>query len=263
MKQLHFRKWTYDVPESWNEMDGKRLTQVMQVIESGMDDEKGILSLFRALADIPWFQFYLMRERALMDTAVECTEFLFGENTLTRNLIPSYRGLYGPADGLSNMKMAEFCFSEYRYMQYVKESTPENLDLFIAVIYREGKNMFYDYVRNPDGDVRKKFNDAISPLLAMKIRKWPNHVKRAIVRFYEGARDAKVKANDKVFGSSDGQESLYGLWSVMRSVAKEGTFGDFDRVNEQYVDTILMDLNEVVAEAEQIEMDRNKVTVSR
>jgi hypothetical protein len=49
----------------------------------------------------------------------------------------------------------------------------------------------------------------------------------------------------------------------MRSVAKEGTFGDFDRVNEQYVDTILMDLNEVVAEAEQIEMDRNKVTVSR
>lgn len=263
MKTLHFRKWSYDIPESWNEMDGKRMLQVMKAFTSEMGDEKGILTLFRALADIPWYQFYLMREPSLMDTAIECTEFLFGENTLTRNHLPYYGGLYGPADGLCNMKMAEFCFSEHRYVQYKQNPTEENLNMFIAVIYREGRNMFYDYVRNPDGDVRQKFNDSITPHLALRISKWPHHVKRAIVFFYEGARDAKIKANDKVFGSSNGEESLHGLWSVMRSVAKEGAFGDFDRVNEQYVDTILMDLNEVVAEAERIEMEQNRVTVNQ
>lgn len=263
MKTLHFKNWQYDVPEAWNELDGKRFLQVMEVLTKETGDDKGILSVFRALAGIPWRQFYRMREPALMDAAVECTEFLFRENTLTKNLLPYYGGLYGPGHGLSNLKMAEFCFSEHRYIQYKQTPSPENLNMFIAVIYREGKSIFYDYVRNPDGDVRKKFNDELTPMLAMRIAKWPDHVKRAILLFYEGARNAKVKANDKVFGSSDGQESLYGLWSVMRSVAKEGTFGDFDRVNEQYVDTILMDLNEVVAEAEQIEMERNKVTVNR
>ena len=66
-----------------------------------------------------------------------------------------------------------------------------------------------------------------------------------------------MATNPRVFdeASPDAGESLYGLWSVMRSVAKAGHFGDFDKVQEQYVDTILMELNEAIVEAEKMEAE--------
>lgn len=252
----------FSVPEQWNEMSQKQLLEVMRVMHAQKGDDQGVLMLFRAMVDIPWHKFFAMRTPALMDVAIECTEFLFQKNTLTRNLIPQYKWLAGPADNLMNLKMAEFCFSEFRYFAWRNSQEQKDLDMFIATLYRPTKDMFYDAVRNPDGDVRKPFNDSLTPVIALKIAKWPMEVKRAIVLFYEGCRAKKIEDNPKVFDNSTGEESLHGLWSVMRSVAKGGSFGDFDKVNEQYVDTILMELNETVAEAERIEMEQNRVTVN-
>jgi hypothetical protein len=263
MREVLFRNWSYALPDEWNELTRKKLLAVIKVMYLAPGDDAGVLQMFRALVQIPWWQFYMMRTPNLIDAAYEATAFLLKENTLTKNLIPFYKGFAGPSDQLGNVRMGEFCFSEFYFLQYKHNSLDKDLDLLVATIYRPRKHwLFYNYRKNFEGDFRKPFSPHTIRYYAEDIAKWPRHVKLAIYHFYEGARAEKILGNPKVFDSSDGEESLYGLWSVMRSIAKSGHFGDLDKVQEQYIDTMLMELNETVAEAEKIEMERNKVTTS-
>lgn len=264
MRSAFFQKWEYAVPDHWNEISGKNYLNVIRVFYSENGNDRGILMLFRALLGIPWWHFFRMRSPNLIPAAMDATEFLFEGNTLSQNLLPVYRGYAGPADNLQNMKMLEFCHSEFYYTKYEAEKKIEDLDALVSVLYRPKKSWFtYSYRKNPDGDFRIAFNPNSMGYYQKKVAKWPMHVKLAIFHFYQGVRSVIIARNPKVFDNASGEESLYGLWSLMRSVAKGGHLGDLDKVTDQYVDTVLMELNETVAEAEKIEMERNKVTVER
>lgn len=261
MRSAFFRHWSYAVPDSWNDIPSKNYLPVIKVLYTEHGDDRGVLMLFRALAGIPWWQFFMMRSPNLLPAAIDATEFL-AENKLTKNLLPFYKGFAGPADNLANIKMAEFCFAEFYYNNYGREENLEHLNALVSVLYRPKKSRWkYSYKKNLDGDFRIAFNANSMGYYQKKIEKWPTHVKLAVLHFYQGARAQIIQRNPKVFDNNGGEESLYGLWSVMRSVAKSGHLGDLDKVSDQYVDTVLMELNETVAEAERIEMERNKVTV--
>jgi len=237
---------------------------VIKVFYTEHDNDRGILMMFRALAGIPWWQLFMMRTPNLLAAARDATEFLFEGNTLTKNLLPFYRGYAGPADDLQNLKMLEFCHTEFFHSRYEKDGNIDDLNALVAALYRPKKSRWsYSYTKNPDGDFRVPFNPNTIAYYQKRLAKWPTHVKLAIFRFYQGARASIITRNPRVFDNGGGEESLYGLWSVMRAVAKSGHLGDLDKVTDQYVDTVLMELNETVAEAERIEMERNKVTVER
>jgi hypothetical protein len=264
MREAYFRRWSYSIPDEWNELNRKQLLAVIKVMYDEKGDDRGLLLLFRALARIPWWQFFMMRSPNLLEAAYDATAFLFQENKLTKNILTFYKGFAGPADQLTNVKMGEFCFSEFYYLQYKTNNETKPLDRLVATLYRPRKHwLFYNYRKNFEGDYRKPFSPHTIMYYSENISKWPLHIKHAIFQFYEGARAEKIASNPRVFESSTGEESLYGLWSVMRSVAKSGHFGDLDKVQDQYVDTLLMELNETVVEAERIEMERNKVTAER
>jgi hypothetical protein len=264
MRSAFFKKWSYAVPDSWNEISSKNYLPLMKVFFTEYENDRGVLMLFRALAGIPWWQFFGMRSPNLIPAALDATEFLFKGNSLSKNLLPFYKGYAGPAEELKNLKMAEFCNAEFYYNKYDKEKKLENLDAFVAIIYRPKKSRWkYNYKLNIDGDFRAPFNSNTTGYHQKRIAKWPTHVKLAIFHFYQGARATIIARNPKVFDNNDGGESLYGLWSIMRSVAKGGHMGDIDKVADQFVGTVLMELNETVVEAERIEMERNKVTVER
>lgn len=262
MITAHYKTWAFQVPEHWNEIDRDRMIQVMEVFYREMDDDKGRLLLFRALARIPYYLLFLMKEPELITIARECTEFLF-ENKLTKNPIPFWGKFAGPADSLANLKIGEFTFSEFAYTQYERTKDVQFLHTLVGSLYRQRRNKYqYDYTRNPEGDFREPFNPNLIDYNTKVVAKWPRPVLDTIYHFYQGARAEKIMANPKVFDGSESQEqSLYGMWSVMRSIAKAGHFGDFDKVQEQYIDTVLMELNETVAEAEKIEAERNKVVL--
>ena len=259
MIEVYYKKSFFKCPTEWNELTRKQVLQVMKILYGQTSEINGILMLFRCIASIPWWQFYTMRTGGLLNAALEATEFLVKENNLTKNLIPKYRGFYGPADQLGNLRMGEFCFAEFFYLKYRNSKEYADLDDLVSVLYRPGKR-FYNHRINEAGDHRKPFNPNVQQHLKKSVKRWPLEVKHAILHFYEASRDEKIRNNDKVF-SKGGGESLYGMWSTMRGVAKTGHFGDFDKVQEQYVDTILMELNETVAEAEEMEREQNKVKV--
>jgi hypothetical protein len=261
MKTLHFKRWKYSIPEEWNELDEKRLLNIIRICHRGMQDETGVLMLFKALANIPSWQFYLMRTPALMEVAEECVDFILQENTLTRNVIPVWDGFAGPSDELANLRMVEFCFTESAFIEYQHTNDQSALDRLIAVLYRPQKGILYNRKLNPEGDLRKKFNENLIGHYAKKVAKWPWEVKVAIMQYYKACRQKKIDDNDRIFNSSDGEESINGMWSVLQSVASDGPFGDIDKTAEQYVDSILMHLNEVVVKADRIEMEQNRVKV--
>jgi hypothetical protein len=262
MTNVYYKTWTFSVPDNWNEIDRTRMLQIMEIFYRENDDDRGRLLLFRALAQIPYAVLYLMKEPELITIARDCTEFLF-ENKLTKNPIMFWGKFAGPADSISNMKIGEFTFAEFAYMQYVQTKDVRFLHTLVATIYRSKRNrLLYSYSQNPDGDYRVPFNPNLVDYNTKVVSKWPRPVLDSIFHFYQGARAEKIAANPKVFDGTESQgQSLYGMWSVMRSVAKAGHFGDFDKVQDQYIDTVLMELNETVVEAEKLEAERNKVTL--
>jgi len=261
MNTIHHKGNEYTVPGEWNELTGTQLVQVMKVFHMPMEETKGQLLLFRILMNMAWWKFLAIKSPGLITAASVAVDFLTGNNTLTKNVLPVYDGFCGPSDNMRNLKMAEFCFTESFCMAYKQSKDPLMLDKLVATLYRPRKKK-YDVKKNPDGDLREPFNDNLMEYYSVQIGDWPIEVKLAILQFYEGCRNEKIKRNPKVFEGGGGEESLYGMWSVMRNVAKAGHFGDFDKVGEQYVDTVLMELNEVVVEAEKMEdeMRKNRTT---
>jgi hypothetical protein len=82
------------------------------------------------------------------------------------------------------------------------------------------------------------------------IRRWPLSVKLAIAHWYDACRWQLVEENDEVFGGSgSGDVSKYGLISVMLSVAEAGSMGTLKDVENQFVKTVMLQLNDSIAKA--------------
>lgn len=272
----------YQTAGTWNELTGKQLVQVMGVLCGNDSLPTGRLKLLRILLQWSWWKLvltcgmhrllrldkinltrvparfgrWLDNTERIATAAEDYTAFLFEANKLTKQLLPNVGGWYGPDSSLGNMKMAEFCFCENYFIAWRDTKNPAHLNRLVAILYRPGKKK-YDKHRNELGDIRIDFNPNSIEQRIKKVDKWPLNLRLAICNFYEGCREEKMATNPRVFdeASPDAGESLYGLWSVMRSVAKAGHFGDFDKVQEQYVDTILMELNEAIVEAEKMEAE--------
>lgn len=289
MNYIFLKERTYEIPSHWNELTGKQLVQLMPVVYNLMQRNVGLLRIFQilsgwsafriaritgmithpkmeiALASIWWskkYDKYFERANKLMEAIESCTSFLLDEDqmNLTENKLPFYKGFYGPSHQLSNMRMAEFAISEMHYLQWKRSEMQgiDHLNNLVATLYRP-KRSKYDHKANTDADHREIYNPNLTPAYVKKIEKWSLDVRLAIVTFYEGARKEKLDTNPEIFAEDQGGDpSLFGLWSLMRQVAIKGHFGDFDKVQDQYIDTILMELHEIKAEADKLEEQKTR-----
>jgi hypothetical protein len=261
MKLIELNKKFIKVPESWNELTAKQLVAVMNYLFIRNDpDNARTLHLQRILLGLSENQ-YRKLPADEVDEFLYLVEFLFQEKIeLTKNILPEYADknlegeldvFYGPADECMNLTAVELAFAESHMMQWFAEKSEEELDKLVSILYRPGKKD-YDAERNPDGDLREAFNENISYYNAKKyIRLWPKSAKLAILFWFRGCWQKWVDDNDKVFNGS-GDPALHGMISVLRNVAKDGIYGDIDKVNKMVVPNLLIELSEVIAEAEKI-----------
>ena len=213
------------------------------------------------------FDEMLHRSYALAEAAETLTQFLFVDITLSKNILPyisksgkivrpGRRRYAGPADDLGNMKMNEFVYAEHYFQEWRKNNLIADLNSLIAVIYRPviaGKPDFEE-------DPRIPFKVHICTKHEKIVATWPLPLRIAIAEMYGSMRRQKIEQNPRVFSEGEQEsESLYGLWSVMRQVAKQGHLGNFNDVEETYVDTVLMELNESLAEADKMEEEMERI----
>lgn len=207
-----------------------------------------------------WYRFF---KAPMIDKAafLDVTYFLVNENTLTKQLIPGYNGLCGPADDFNNITGEEFIFSEDFYFRSYTKAPDQAfrvmnesvLNDLVAVLYRK-KKPGYDTRLNADGDPRQPFNQNICAYNSIAIiSKWPFAAKLAVFTWYEACRQQMIEGNPDIFSGGEAEPAKYGLISVMRVIAEGGIHGTFENVQKMYVKMWMVELNEKADEIKRID----------
>ena len=210
------------VPGSYNELSGRQLIGLAAIFAQGVTKDLARLMALKVLLNKSLLGFGLMSADAknriisplLSDAGEEVQpghiDWIFDTNTLTEQVLPKYRGYYGPGTEFDNLTLSEFHATEVNYHLLIQGDEAEKegaLNNLVAVLYRKPK-WFYNKERNKDGDIRKPFNPNELPFLSKKIAAWPAPVKMAIVMYYDGCRQNLVSLYDKVFsGGDDGSDN--------------------------------------------------------
>ena len=252
MTIIELNKKYFPIPTEWNELSQVQLLAVMETIFMRQyTSEQGELKLLKILAGLNFLQFFRTKPTEMAEY-LYLTKFLLAEQSgLTKQLLPVYEDMYGPAGNFDNLIMKELVISDALFMQWSEDK--ENISLlnnFCALLYRPAK-LNYDHDKNPEGDPREPFNQNLSEWNAKNIIcKWPMKVKLAIIYWYDACRWQLVEDNDEVFGEDSGNDvSKYGMVAVMLDVAESHALGDFTSVENHYVKTVLMQVNESIRKA--------------
>lgn len=240
-------------------MNADQLLQVMNILFlKKYKAEQILLKLLKVLTGAKTSHFFKW-------DVMEAEEFFYltvfviqQDMVFTKNHLPLYQyshtEFYGPSDFLDNLRMKEFTLTEDLYTRWFdsEKQDTEVLNDLVAILYRPAPAK-YDHQMNPDGDHREKFNQNISSHYAKTyVCQWPMDVKLAIATWYGGCRLHIVKNNPDVFEGGSGDPARYGLVSVMLNIAEGHVFGDFEKVEDQYVNLVMMQLNESVDKAKRL-----------
>jgi hypothetical protein len=254
MQDIKIHKHFYLVPTEWNELTGPQLVKIIRVLYNpDLDPITCLLHLLKTITNMTWWRFYLCPASHLHEN-MDVVDFLVTTNTLTKNVLPCIGGFYGPGDNFNNLLMDEFVFAEDHFLRYKEDDTnTQALNDLVATLYRKPKPG-YDHKRNPDGDPRQSFNENVCAYHSKHtIPHWPVEKKIAIALWYEASRNQMIKDFSRVFSNTGGDQAKWGLVSVMRNVASGGVYGDFKSVEKTFVKMIMVELDEMITDAERIE----------
>jgi hypothetical protein len=190
----------------------------------------------------------------------ETLDFLYKKNELTRNLIPKFRGLYGPSDLFGNLTFIEYSKADIRCRSYDNTHDEKYLNELIAVLYRPGK-YFWNIRRHftADSDPRQSYGDRYISN-AKRVARWPQAVRRAIYLYYKGCSEALLTRYPHVFTvveNSEQPQNAFGMGGLIASLAGE-KFGNPDQTANTMLHYILIHL-----EQEAIAYEKQKSQTTR
>lgn len=184
---------------------------------------------------------------------VKMNDFLFLKNDLTKSIIRyvriGFKRYYAPSDGLKNISGREFAFADTFFLSYYNTRHIKWLDKMIAVLYRPAKKNFNPTALSYDGDIRQPFNNHLLEYYEGKISRINIYVKKAILLYYMGCRQAIVKRYPDIFSSSNqSKASGGGGWlDVYRGLAGP-KFGDIEKTMDRRLFLLFAELQEIAAE---------------
>jgi hypothetical protein len=143
------------IAEHWHELTAKQFIQATTILHS---EEPAEIKLQRLLFVFSnkhrlAFSFIPFDTRLRM---LEHVQWALEAQQITRQLIPFYKGFYGPESDFDNIVLSEFHHSESAYYQFANTGDEEALNTLVAVLYRLPK-YGYNKKLNRDGDIRRAF----------------------------------------------------------------------------------------------------------
>lgn len=251
------------LPESFEECSGKQFIKLAALKFKGGDEISCQVKALKILCGFSAFRFALLNPYVI-NNALPFVDWVFEtEKNLVKQLIPHYRRYHGPVSDFDNLKMNEFHMSELYFREITRSegNVEDSLNNLIASIYRLPKKK-YDKKRDPDGDIRVKFNHNEIPFHAKRIAKWPLAVKHAILLWYGGCRKALEENNPLVFkdeGSDFESQFDTGMYGIMRNLAGD-KLGSIDAIEEMYVKTCMLEIGLIKEEEKYFEQKMKQKT---
>lgn len=265
MKRLYYKPKRYlEVPESYAEITRHHLVRLAPLLFRGGEEVACQVQALRILTGSSWLRFRLMSADAIR-RALPFVEWVFDGNKATRQLLPYFRGRYGPAAEFENLRMHEWHAAE-RYYRLVIDGRDEHLANLVATLYRPGRRRWinphtgrrerYPIQADPSGDRREPFNHNLVERQGDRIRSWwPLSVQQAVYLWYDACRQQLIDRNPLPFEKSkDGFDSQFeiGAYGMIRALAGE-KHGPVERVQEMHVLQAMLELGLIKEEEAYIE----------
>lgn len=231
------------LPENFDELSVRQFIALAEILCTTADEIILKVNALRILSGLSVFRWRLL-PAAAVEKSLSYTDWVFDQMIITKQLLPVYKGHWGPVHDFDNLKMKEFHLSELHYRDLVGSDSKDALNLLVAVLYRKPRK-WYNRKKDPEGDIRLPFNHNELEYRASKIAKWPLPVKQAIFLWYDSCRERLIDDNPLVFKEpvKHSFESQFdtGLYGMIRSLAGE-KLGPVEKIEEMYVHTAMLEL---------------------
>ena len=146
-----------------------------------------------------------------------------------------------PEDNFENSKAIDVAMAFIHFTDFAQDTTqPQALDLLVATLCRPVRADLNAWQKSPDfdGDVREPYNDVRVEARAKAIAHWPLEIKVIVLDYFERMAAVFLDTYGQMFGSS-AKEPRYqdgrGWLMMLKNIAREGQFGNFDEVCRQPV----------------------------
>ena len=236
MVKIELGPYKFKGESGWHECSAKRIAELSvfsRVPEDKRDDHviATVLKVWLRIPDlvfrklvVDFYQLYILRKQVewIFHRPIKKPfEFIRVGNRLTGTRI------YLPAPEFIDTTSLELAMSFIHYTEF-GQGEQEHLDKLIATLCRpKAKEKPLD-----TDDIREPFNEYRADKMAEKLGKVPMGVKVAFLNYFEAMLEDFMATYKEVFGS--GKESRYdsglGMIMVLKSVAQQGHFGDYDQV---------------------------------
>ena len=248
MTIIQIGKKLYPFPQQWNDLSQKQLLAVMDILVNGSNIlvTEANARFFKIMCNASWWR--LLLNPIDVQENIHLVEWLYAsqpEKLLTKNLLPEYKGFWGPSDEFGNLVALEFFWGQHFYDEWAKTKQPHALDMLVATLYRPMK-AGYNINKNPDGDVREPYNSNLTEAYAKVVAAWPGNVKEAIAKWFEHNFLALRQKYPEPFVRTGGDPSKYGFVSLFRDVAERGIHGDFKNVEKMNIHLFFIEISEVL-----------------
>jgi len=222
------------------------------------------LELFRRI-NAPWFSIDGRLELSKWLYMNQCSvKFLIKKFVIANPIkilwwrISRHTKFYGPAEGFRNMTMGEFLFADVYYFTYLRDQNKEDLNKFIASIFREKKPWY----KKANKDLRREFDETLITVRANVLKNLTTETKQAIVFNYGAVRKditnglkflfPKTKNNvilneAKNLKPNTIQIPQWDKW--MWKLAEGNTDEDFDKVANSLCRNILKKIDSLIEES--------------
>lgn len=247
---------TVALPETWNELNKKQLLLVTKALFSGKPEMEVRTMIAVILADMSVAELRQCTPEIMYKFLIPLGGFIAANCNLTKQLIPTIANRYGqdyyaPSSEFDNLRLGEYDAAEKELYLWLastqKEEAAEDdysqLWRFVATLYRPAAPE-----QKQQDDRRTPYDQSAVQHHAHKLRKICKiETALAIMLWYKGCRGYLAELYNELFASekrSDEEAAYPDNFPLMRMIAKEGIYGDFDKVEQLYLHTALRELED-------------------
>jgi hypothetical protein len=255
------------VPEQWSELTTEQAANIAYILFTEEEVIAQQVKLVHVLMGANKAHFMQISPEVMQHELFPLTDWLRNEYDLLQNPLPMLESedgnLYGPADELGNLLALEFDNAEYALERWSADmNNLEPLYEFMAILYRKAKKG-YDMVKDVDGDVREVYNPNLNAYNAKIIARDVAQKYIYLVLLWYRACRAKWMVDYAPVFEGDGTDNAFpssvgGYFPLLRSIAKEGIYGDFDKVCSMPMNTLLSEMLCIKDDADRMERELKK-----
>jgi len=189
-----------------------------------------------------------------------------------RNFVPKLLKYYGPRDCFENVTYCEYRIAREYFRQYAENSSEDDLNHLVAVLYRPAKPFWFirKHLAGCDGEIRIPFQSKSNPAFLSKrvrrIAKVPFHIRYSVFLYFSSCEDFLKTGKPVVDGIELDFSALYketgedgtdkgnvGLIGLLYSIAETGVFGTIDQTDNTNIWDIMVRVYQVVMQGRAME----------